>query len=142
TRCSWRSAHLVQPPHGCAVTGVAEGLELGVPRVAEELAEHVLDGLTGTLGEGDDLAQTVLVEDDVAGGGDRRVVDAQGRGVAPSGAVEAGRRLLGHLVPHALPAPERRGELRPRARVPRPGELGTLERRAERLLGPVEGHGL
>ncbi len=59
------SPHLVQPAHRCPVAGVPEGLELGVPLVPRSSVEHVGHGVGRALGEADDLAQAVLVDDGV-----------------------------------------------------------------------------
>src|SRR5689334_6739958 len=78
------SADLVQPSNGRAVTRVTEGLELLVPRDAEQQVDLVLELLDVTAGTQHGLAQALLRHDGVARGRRHGVVDAQPGRVGPA----------------------------------------------------------
>jgi hypothetical protein len=138
---SSRSPDLVQPDHRSEIAGVAERLEVVVPRLAECEAQLAVQ-LHGIVAR--DLHRVpdaVLWHDDVA----RRVglgeEDAELGRVHPPGPVRSGRGILAHLEPKLLPASKGRRELGSAPGLALPVELGAHETAIYRLLRPIEVHG-
>jgi hypothetical protein len=120
---------------------VAEGLQLVVPGLAEELVDLVEERGVAERGLDHRGLEAVLRDHDVAVQAGHRVVDAQLRGEREAGALAGGGRLLGDLEAQVVPAAQRRGDGRGGAGRPAPRQLGAVGAGLGGLRSPVEAHG-
>ena len=125
---------------GAKSLGVAERLELVVPRLAERQAQLAVELARRRARDLHRVAHPILGDDHVAGGVGLGVEDAELGRVHPARAVGAGTRVLAHLESQVLPAAQRRREARAAAGLALPVELGAQRAAKHRLLGPVEVH--
>src|SRR4051794_26603081 len=117
-----KSSHdLVQPVDLRALARLAEALQLVVPGAAEQGVDAEAELRPGRGGE--QVAQPVLTDEQVAVRAHGGAEDAEGRGHRVPLPVAAGARLLGDLVAQDAPAPEGAGEPSCRARTPAPADL-------------------
>src|SRR3954447_10055114 len=131
----------VQPRHGRRSDGVAEGLELVVPGLAEgepELAVELDDAGAGRV---HGVADPVLGDDDVARRIGLRVEDAEIGRVQPPAAVDTVAGVFGDLEAQVLPSAQRGSNGGTGARRAFPIEVGALRTAEHRLISPGEADG-
>src|SRR5690606_14438788 len=133
-----RSADAVEPADRRTRAGVAERLELVVPRLTDGEV-HLVEHASGVRGELERGADSVLRHDDVAVRVRLGVEDPQLRRVGPAAAVDAGGGVLGDLVAQVVPPAQRRGEPGTGADRTDPRVLGPEHAGRRGLRRPLQG---